>query len=29
MENSARERSAEFEGTNNAPVAISMDSTVG
>ena len=28
-ENSARERSAEFEGANNALVAISLEATVG
>ena len=28
-ENSARERSAEFGGANNAPVVISLESTVG
>jgi hypothetical protein len=28
-ENSARERSAEFEGANNTPMAISLASTVG
>jgi hypothetical protein len=28
-ENSARERSAEFGGANNAPVAISLEYTVG
>jgi len=28
-ENSARERSVEFGGANNAPVAISLASTVG
>jgi len=29
MENSARERGAEFGRNNNTPVAISLESTVG
>jgi hypothetical protein len=29
IENSARERGAEFGGINNTPVAISLESTVG